>query len=180
MQRLYGDWGGVDVADAVSGADSLASRGLIDRDKCVIYGGSSGGFAVLQALTQYVGAFRAGVDLYGISDQFALVRDTHKFERGYSDLLLGKLPAAAKLYRERSPLFFADRIRDALLMFQGSDDPVVPQNQSDGMVAAARAAGAQVEYHVYAGEGHGFRKPETITHYLTTTAAFLERVVVYG
>lgn len=180
MQRLYGDWGGCDVDDAVSAADYLAEQGLIDRTKCVIYGGSSGGYAVLRALTEHVGKFAAGVNLYGVADQFALVRDTHKFERAYSDMLLGKLPAAAKLYRERSPLFFADKIRDPLIIFQGADDTVVPQNQSDAMVAAIRANGAEVEYHLYQGEGHGFRKPETIAHYLSAAQAFLERVVIYG
>ncbi len=180
MRRLYGDWGGCDVDDAVSGADYLAAQGLIDRAKCVIYGGSSGGYSVLRALTVYPGKFKAGVNLYGVADQYALVRDTHKFERAYSDLLLGKLPDAAKLYRERSPLFFADQIRDALIVFQGADDTVVPQNQSDGMVAAIRANGVEVEYHVYAGEGHGFRKPETLDHYLKAAQSFLERVVIYG
>jgi dipeptidyl aminopeptidase/acylaminoacyl peptidase len=179
MQRLYGDWGGVDVQDAVSGADALAARGWVDRSKCVIYGGSSGGYAVLRALTVHQGQFCAGVNLYGVADQFALVRDTHKFERAYSDMLLGKLPQAAALYRERSPLLFADRIRDPLIIFQGSDDTVVPQNQSDAMVRAIRAAGTPVEYHVYAGEGHGFRKPETVEHYLNAAREFLERVVVY-
>lgn len=179
MQRLYGDWGGCDVDDAVSAADFLAAQGLIDRAKCVIYGGSSGGYAVLRALTEHPGKFAAGVNLYGVADQFALVRDTHKFERAYSDMLLGKLPQAVKLYRERSPLFFADHIRDPLIVFQGADDTVVPQNQSDAMVSALRANGVEVEYHIYAGEGHGFRKPDTIDHYLKTAQAFLERVVIY-
>jgi dipeptidyl aminopeptidase/acylaminoacyl peptidase len=180
MQRLYGDWGGCDVDDAVSAADFLGAQGLVDRAKCVIYGGSSGGYAVLRALTIHVGKFAAGVNLYGVADQFALVRDTHKFERAYSDMLLGKLPQAAKLYRERSPLFFADSIRDPLIVFQGADDTVVPQNQSDAMVAAIRANGIEVEYHIYAGEGHGFRKPDTIDHYLKSVQAFLERVIIYG
>jgi len=180
MRRMYGDWGGCDVDDAVSAVDHLAKKGWIDRAKCVIYGGSSGGYSVLRALTAHAGVFKAGVNLYGVADQFALVRDTHKFERAYSDLLLGKLPEAAALYRERSPLFFADRIRDALITFQGAEDTVVPQNQSDGMVAAIRANGVEVEYHVYPGEGHGFRKPDTIDHYLSAAQAFLERVVIYG
>lgn len=180
MQRMYGDWGGCDVDDTVSAVKYLAGRGLIDPAKAVIYGGSSGGYSVLRALTLHPGTFRAGINLYGVADQFALVRDTHKFERFYSDKLLGKLPGAAALYRERSPLFFADQIRDALAVFQGADDTVVPQNQSDAMVAAIRANGVEVAYHVYAGEGHGFRQPDNIVHYLTTAQAFLERVVVYG
>lgn len=180
MQLLNGRWGDIDLTDTVDAVEYLASQGRIDRDKAVIYGGSSGGYSVLQGLVSYPGVFKAGVDLYGIGDQYALVKDTHKFEARYSDTLLGPLPDAAALYRERSPLFHAEQIQDALIVFQGADDPVVPQNQSDAMVAALRARGVEVEYHVYAGEGHGFRKPETVDHYLKAAQAFLERVVVYG
>jgi dipeptidyl aminopeptidase/acylaminoacyl peptidase len=180
MQALDGRWGEIDLMDAVSAADQMGNRGLADRAKCIIMGGSSGGYNVLQALVSYPGAFAAGVCLYGISDQFALVRDTHKFEAHYSDTLLGKLPEAADLYRERSPLLHVERINDPLIVFQGQDDTVVPQNQSDDMVAALRARGVAVEYHVYEGEGHGFRKAETISHYLNSTQAFLERTIIYA
>lgn len=98
----------------------------------------------------------------------------------YSDFLLGPLPESAARYRDRSPLFHADKIRDALIVFQGAEDNVVPQNQSDKMIDLLRARGVPVEYHIYTGEGHGFRKPETIDHYLKSVLAFLERTVIYA
>ncbi|MBK8138584.1 MAG: S9 family peptidase [Chloroflexi bacterium] len=179
MLKLNGRWGDIDLADSVDGVKSLATQGRIDPAKAVIYGGSSGGYAVLQGLCEYPGTFKAGVCLYGISDMFALAKETHKFEAHYNDSLLGPLPDAAALYRKRSPLFHNEKIRDALIVFQGADDIVVPQNQSDMMVNALRARGVPVEYHIYAGEGHGFRKPETVDHYLKHTLAFLERTVIY-
>lgn len=179
MRMLDGRWGDIDLADAVDGLKFLASQGRVDASKAVILGGSAGGYAVLQGLCNYPGVFRAGVNMYGISDQFALAKDTHKFESRYNDSLLGPLPDAMALYRQRSPLFHVDKIQDPLLVLQGADDPVVPQNQSDKMVEALRARGVHVEYHVYAGEGHGFRKPENIDHYLRSTLDFLERTVIY-
>ena len=35
------------------------------------------------------------------------------------------------------------------------------------------------EYHVYEGEGHGFRRPESRRHCLRSTEAFLRRHVLY-
>ncbi len=40
-------------------------------------------------------------------------------------------------------------------VFHGTDDPTVPVRNSEEMVAAAKAAGALVEYVAYEGVGHG-------------------------
>lgn len=180
MLKLNGRWGDIDLTDAVDGLKALAAQGRVDPAKAVIYGGSAGGYAVLQGLCDFPGVFKAGVNLYGVSDLFALAKETHKFESRYNDSLVGPLPEAATLYRQRSPLFHSEKIKDALIVFQGADDVVVPQNQSDMIVSALRARGVPVEYHVYAGEGHGFRKPETVDHYLKHAQAFLERAVIYA
>ena len=92
MQRLYGNWGICDVEDVLSGAEYLAGRGLADRERLVIMGGSAGGFTVLQTLVDHPGFFRAGVCLYGVANQFSLAMETHKFEARYLDMLLGPLP----------------------------------------------------------------------------------------
>lgn len=90
------------------------------------------------------------------------------------------MPQAADLYRERSPLFHADKIVDNMIVFQGEDDNVVPRNQSDAIVELLKQRGVPHEYHVYAGEGHGWRKPETIEHYHNAVIRFLTQYVVYA
>ncbi|MBL8164778.1 MAG: S9 family peptidase [Anaerolineae bacterium] len=180
MNKLRGSWGVYDVEDSATGAQFLAAQGLADPRKLVIMGGSAGGFTVLQSLVTKPGFYRAGVSLFGVSNQFALAMDTHKFEERYNDSILGPLPDAADLYRERSPIFHANRIVDPLLVFQGEDDKVVPRNQSDTIVESLKARGVPHEYHVYAGEGHGWRKPETIEHHYTTLLRFLKQYVVFS
>jgi dipeptidyl aminopeptidase/acylaminoacyl peptidase len=98
----------------------------------------------------------------------------------YNELLIGPLPEAAALYRERSPIFFAERIRDPLALFQGEDDPVVPRAQLDELVAVLRRRGVPHVYHVYPGEGHGFRQPETIAHYYRAVEQFLMQYVIFA
>lgn len=180
MQRLYGNWGVCDVQDALSGAQHLAGRGLADRERLVIMGGSAGGFTVYQALVDHPGFFRAGVCLYGVANQFSLALETHKFEARYLDMLLGPLPAAAEIYRQRSPEFHADRLVDPIAIFQGDVDQVVPRNQSDAIVASLRARNVPHEYHVYEGEGHGWRRPDTIEAFYTSVLRFLLQYVVYA
>ncbi len=179
-EKLRGNWGIHDVRDAVSGARHLVAEKMADVHKLVIMGGSAGGFTVLKALEDYPGFFKAGVCLYGVANQFTLVADTHKFEERYSDSLLGPLPEAAEIYRERSPLFFADKIEDPVAVFQGEEDKVVPRSQSDEIVDALRRNGVPHEYHLYPGEGHGFRQAETIEKFYQAVEKFLTQYVIYA
>ena len=180
MDMHRGNWGVYDVIDSISGVNHLAEAGQIDRSKTVIMGGSAGGFTVLQSLVEHPGFYRAGICSYGVSNQFGLLMDTHKFEERYTYWLLGELPEAADLYRQRSPLFHADEIVDPLIVFQGTDDVVVPQDQSDLIVASLKRRGIPHEYHLYESEGHGWRRPDTIEAYYSAIERFLLQHVIYA
>lgn len=180
MNKHEGNWGVYDVTDATTGVKYLAEQGLADADKAIIMGGSAGGYTVLQSMIDYPNFFKAGVCSYGVSNQFALVMDTHKFEEFYSVWLLGELPEAAELYRERSPIFHAEKLVDPMIVFQGTDDPVVPQSQSDDIVASLKRRGIPYEYHLFEGEGHGWRKPETIEVFYNKIDRFLLQHVIYA
>ncbi|NMB89938.1 MAG: S9 family peptidase [Chloroflexi bacterium] len=179
-KALYERWGEVDVEDAAGGAKALAQQGLANPGQIVIYGGSAGGYTVLNALIRYPGLFKAGVCLYGVSNLFTLDLDTHKFESHYNEQLVGALPEAAGRYRAWSPVFHADRIRDPLAIFQGSEDRVVPPSQSEEIVALLRQQGTPHIYRLYSGEGHGFRKSETVAAFLKDVEQFLQQQVLFA
>ena len=128
---------------------------------CVISGGSAGGYTTLAALT-FRDFFQGGASYYGVSDVAALARDTHKFESRYLDWLIGPYPQEEALYRERSPLFHAERLSKPVIFFQGDEDAVVPPNQTEAMVEALRRNGNPVGYFLFSGEQHGFRKAANI------------------
>jgi dipeptidyl aminopeptidase/acylaminoacyl peptidase len=180
MLALRGNWGVYDVEDCVSASRFLAEQGLADGTRIAIMGGSAGGYTVLEALCRAPGVFRCGLCLYGVSNMFTLAADTHKFEAHYLDSLLGPLPEAAAIYRERSPIFHAELLRDPVAIFQGADDKVVPQAQSDTIVAALKANAVPHEYHIYAGEGHGWRKAETIEAFYKAVDAFLRQYLLFA
>ena len=173
--RLRGQWGVMDVEDAVAGALAMVDRGMADRDRLAIHGGSAGGYTTLAALV-FHDVFKAGASYYGISDIEVLARDTHKFESRYLDSLIGPYPAARELYVARSPIHAADRLSSALILFQGLEDKVVPPNQSEMMAASARRKGLPVAYLAYAGEQHGFRRRENIIRSLEAELYFYGEV----
>ncbi len=180
MQALRHQWGNLDVEDAAGGAQALVEQGLADPHKLVIRGGSAGGYTVLNALIHYPGLFKAGLCSYGVSNLFTLAMDTHKFEERYTDSLVGPLPEAAQRYHDWSPIFHADAIRDPLAVFQGAADKVVPPEQSESIVAILQAHKIPHIYRLYEGEGHGFRKSETILAYYADIERFLLQNVIFG
>ena len=96
------------------------------------------------------------------------------------DSLLGPLPEAAAVYRDRSPLFSADNIRDPIALFQGSEDRVVPPTQAEEIVANLRRRGVPHAYHLYEGEGHGWRQSETIERFYRDVDSFLKEHVLFA
>jgi len=160
-ERLAGRWGIVDVDDVVAAARFLVARGDVDGRRLAIRGGSAGGYTTLAALT-FRDLFHAGASHFGVSDLEALARETHKFESRYLDSLIGPWPAAADVYRERSPIHFPERMTSALILLQGAEDKAVPPSQAETMYRAVRAKGLPVAYLLFEGEQHGFRRAATI------------------
>ncbi|MGH6800515.1 MAG: S9 family peptidase [Methylocella sp.] len=174
-ERLYGQWGVVDVEDCAAAANYLVERGLVDAARLVIRGGSAGGFTTLAALTS-LNLFKAGASFYGVGDLMLLAKDTHKFESRYLDQLIGPLPHAQALYDERSPIRHIDRLACPVIFFQGEDDRTVPPNQAQTMVEAVAARSLPVAHYSFAGEGHGFRKAKTLRRALELELDFYGRV----
>src|SRR5580704_3000039 len=174
-ELLYGQWGVVDVEDCAAAANHLVERGLADAARLVIRGGSAGGFTTLAALTS-LNLFKAGASFYGVGDLMLLAKDTHKFEFRYLDRLIGPLPDARALYDVRSPINHIDRLACPVIFFQGEDDNTVPPNQAQTMVEAMATRGLPVAYYTFAGEGHGFRKAETLRRVLELELDFYGRV----
>ncbi len=172
---LKGQWGVVDVEDCVAGARHLAAQGLADPERLVIRGGSAGGLTTLCALA-FHDVFKAGASYYGVSDLKGLDADSHKFESHYNEYLIAPAEQAQALYLERSPINHADKLKRPMIFFQGLDDKVVPPQQSEVMVDALRARGVPVAYMTLEGEGHGFRKADSIVRTLEAELYFYLRI----
>jgi dipeptidyl aminopeptidase/acylaminoacyl peptidase len=171
-ERLTAKWGIADVEDTIAAARFAAGAGLADPGAIFVTGGSAGGYTVLMTIAT-ASVFRGAASYYGICDLAGLQRSTHKFEQGYQETLLGgSLEKHGEVYRERSPIQHIERISTPLIVFQGAEDNVVPKDQSIAIASALRAKGLPVEYHEFAGEGHGFRQADTIRTCLERELAF--------
>jgi len=174
-QRLYGNWGLVDVEDAVAVLHYATEKKLVDPKRAAIMGASAGGFTTIAALA-FSDAFRAGTNLYGISDLTTFVCDTHKFESRYTQHLVGHWPEDRQTYLDRSPVYAVDQINAPLLTLQGAEDKIVPPSQSHAIIHALQKKGLQCAYIEFDGEQHGFRQKKTVIRAIEAELSFYAQV----
>ena len=168
---LWGEWGVADAEDCLDAARHLAARGRPRPGRMAVRGASAGGMTALNALASGEG-FAACASLYGVTDLLALAATTHDFEAHYTDRLIGPLPEAQARYVARSPVSRAHDMVGAVLLLQGTEDAVVPPAQAELMREALVVAGVPCDLRFFGGEGHGFRRAETLAAGLETELAF--------
>jgi dipeptidyl aminopeptidase/acylaminoacyl peptidase len=175
QDALRHQWGVADVEDTVACAQALIDQGLAFPGKIAVLGSSAGGFTVLNALIHQPGLFRAGICSYGVSDLLEDARNTHKFEKFYHQFLIGNLKKDRQRFIDRSPINQIGKIKDPVALFHGDEDKVVSLNQTLAIYKELHENGTPCELKVYAGEGHGFRKPETLADYYQRIDFFLKK-----
>jgi dienelactone hydrolase len=170
-ERLTGQWGVLDVADCLDAARSLIRAGEVDGQRLVISGESAGGFTALCAVASE-DLLAAGVSWFGIADLETFRQQAPKFQAHELDRLVGPYPEALATYRARSPLHAIDRIARPVLLVHGLGDTVVPPIQAQAMAEALDRRGVRHVFLTFPGEGHGFRRPESIRRALEVELSF--------
>lgn len=170
-------WGILEIQDVRDGLEYLRKQGKIGS-AAVVSGGSAGGYTVQRLLTYYPDLFATGASHFGIGNLVTLQKLTHKYESHYLEQLIGgTLETNLAEYNARSPINHLDQLKAPMIIFQGSDDKVVPPENSREMAAILKKKGITHEYYEYPGEGHGFRKKENMIDSQNKESAFFKRVL---
>ncbi|MFI6012392.1 prolyl oligopeptidase family serine peptidase [Streptomyces sp. NPDC051243] len=174
--RLREQWGVVDVEDCAAVALALADEGTADRDRLAIRGGSAGGWTTAASLTT-TDVYACGTILYPILDLEAWgTGETHDFESRYLETLVGPLAEVPGRYARRSPTTQADRVTVPFLLLQGLDDVICPPAQCERFLARTAGRGVPHAYLAFEGEGHGFRRAETVIRVLEAELSLYAQV----
>lgn len=155
-----------------------ANRWLSERaGKIAVMGGSYGGYMTLAAVTFQPDRWAAGVDIVGISNFVSFLNNTGSYRRALRVAEYGDPVKDKEFLEQVSPFYHVDKIKAPMLIIQGANDPRVPQSESDQMVASLKARNLQVEYLLYADEGHGLAKlPNRVDAY-TKVVDFLDKTL---
>ena len=173
-------WGTKVLEDQLDAIEWTVDRGIADRSRVGVMGGSFGGYSTLAGLTMHPEAYACGVDIVGPSNLITLLESTPEYWKPMLAMLTSRVgdhrsEEGRELLTNHSPLSYVDRIRAPLLIGQGANDPRVKQAESDQIVAAMQQKQIPVTYVLYPDEGHGFARPENRLSFYAIAEAFLAR-----
>lgn len=177
-QASFKQWGLKMQDDVTDGVAWLVQKGIADKDRIAIYGGSYGGYATLAGLTFTPDLYRCGVDYVGVSNIFTLMETIPPYWTPMREMfyeMVGHPEKEKDLLKNASPVFHADKITAPLFVAQGAKDPRVKKAESDQIVEALKKRGVEVPYLVKENEGHGFRNEENRFEFYKQMEAFLDR-----
>ena len=154
---IYRWMGGRDLADQVDGSKYLQTTYGINPERIGLYGGSYGGFITLMALFNAPKSFGAGAALRSVTDW------AH-YNHGYTARILNQPQNDTVAYRRSSPIFFAEKLEDPLLMAHGMVDVNVHFQDIVRLTERFIELGKTGwELAVYPVEDHGFVRPDSWT-----------------
>ncbi|MEV8592906.1 prolyl oligopeptidase family serine peptidase [Streptomyces sp. NPDC052012] len=175
-ERLREQWGVVDVEDCAAVAQALAEEGTADPARLAVRGGSAGGWTTAVSLTT-TDVYACGTILYPVLDLTGWgPGETHDFESRYLESLIGPRAEVPDRYARRSPVAHADRLTAPFLLLQGLDDVICPPVQCERFLGRLAGRGVPHAYLTFEGEGHGFRRAETMVRALEAELSLYAQV----
>jgi dipeptidyl aminopeptidase/acylaminoacyl peptidase len=177
MRAGFGQWGKAMQTDISDGLEELARRGIVDRKRACIMGGSYGGYAALAGVTLQHGLYRCAVSVAGVSDVGDLF-SSEKFDKGAAGFVRrSRLEefGAKSGFDDISPRHFANQADAPILLIHGRDDTVVPFNQSSAMADSLKDADKRYQFEVLKGEDHWLSRSDTRQQMLEAAVAFVQK-----
>ena len=178
MDAGNGEFGRKMQTDLSDGVRELVRQGLVDPKRVAILGASYGGYAALAGATIDTGVYNCAVSIAGLSDPRAFVSyllestnnmDTPAIVR-WRQVLGDK-----SNWDDIAPVRQAAKASCPVLLIHGTDDTVVPINQSQRMESALKTAGKEVEFVTYKGQDHWETVGSSRIEMMKTALAFLDK-----
>jgi dipeptidyl aminopeptidase/acylaminoacyl peptidase len=138
---IHRDWGGIDLADLRAVTRWMTTQREFDQTRLAVYGGSYGGFATLLCVTQIPDVWRCAVDVFGVANLVTMLENAQPNWRRFLSRWIGDVETDRAKLVERSPITHIANVRCPMLILQGENDPRVPKEESDQVVARLRTRG---------------------------------------
>jgi dipeptidyl aminopeptidase/acylaminoacyl peptidase len=173
-------WGGLMQTDVEDGVAGLIRAGMVDQSRVCIVGASYGGYAALAGATLTPDRYRCAVSVAGVSDLGLMLTRLERQTGGDDSMIsdwwrasIGDREEDRARIRSVSPLHLVDRVQIPILLIHGTDDTVVPIEQSHRMRDALQSAGRQVRFVELRGDDHWLSDAPTRIQMLREVETFL-------
>ena len=156
VRHVYGDMGGKDVGDLLSGIDALVADGIADPQRLGVTGISYGGYIAAWIITQD-DRFAASVPICPVTN-WVSERLTSNVPTFADQFLGGDYDDLSSHYFDRSPVLFARNVKTPTLNVAGALDNITPPTQAVEFHNALLSSGVESTLVIYPQEGHAIRQ----------------------
>lgn len=160
--------------------DWIAAQPDLDATRVAVSGGSYGGYMSLAVAVMYPDKIAAAIDVVGISNFVTFLEKTESYRRDLRRVEYGdeRDPDMRKFMEAIAPANNAAKINKPLFVVQGKNDPRVPYQEADQIVATVKKNGTPVWYMTANDEGHGFAKKVNSDYLFYSTIGFLQKYLL--
>jgi dipeptidyl aminopeptidase/acylaminoacyl peptidase len=152
---IIGRPGITELEDIAAVHDWAVGSGLADADRCVLEGGSWGGYLTLMGLGTQPERWAAGIAAVPVADYAAAYEDEMEQLKAFDRVLFGGSPAdLPEAYEVGSPLTYVDAVKAPVLVTAGENDPRCPIRQIENYLARMVELGKPHEVYRF-DAGHG-------------------------
>ena len=131
------------------------AQGIADPKRCIIGGGSWGGYLTLLGLGVQPEAWALGVGIVPIGDYIPAYEDEMEPLKKYDAALFGGTPTEVpEKYARSNPVTYIENVRVPMLLLVGQNDPRCPSRSVDVYVERLKGLGKPYEEYRY-DAGHG-------------------------
>jgi dipeptidyl aminopeptidase/acylaminoacyl peptidase len=168
------------VKDIGALLDWIGTRKDLDASRIMVTGGSYGGYMTLAVATHYSDRIRCAAEAVGISNFNTFMQRTEAYRRDLRRVEYGdeRDPKIHAFFEAIAPINNADKIHKPLFVVAGQNDPRVPYQEGEQMVATVKKNGTPVWFLMARDEGHGFNKKHNQDFLFYATVAFVQEYLL--
>lgn len=137
-----------EMEDQLAGVNYLKSLPYVDGNRLGIHGWSYGGFMTTTLMTRAAGTFKVGIS-------GAPVTDWALYEIMYGERYMDTPKENPDGYQMANLANHAGKVKGKFMLIHGTSDDVVVWQNTQAFLKKAIDGGAQVDYFIYPGHGHG-------------------------
>ncbi len=155
QHAIYRDTGEGPGKDVMAGLEKIEQMDIIDTNRIGITGWSYGGYMTSWLNGKYPDKWKAAVEGAALNDW--VMDYTIAFYQTYDLYFFGGSPWVKEywdIWREQSPIIFAENVKAPTLILGNAGDPNVPIINSYEMYHALRDNGVTTEFYAYPADSH--------------------------
>jgi dipeptidyl-peptidase-4 len=160
-KSIYQKIGLMNIHDQAMGAKEILKLPYADPGRVAVWGWSGGGTATLNLMFQYPEIYKTGISIAAVANQLT-------YDNVYQERYMGDPFESLEVYKQGSPLTYAQNLKGNLLYIHGTGDDNVHYQNAEMLVNELIRYNKQFQFMPYPNRSHGIYEGAGTRQHLAT------------